>query len=338
MDILRSKLPQIPIGYNTLVNPQEPRYAKTYSYFDSTQASSSFQKSVRRCNMEAIQWALELYWTGPWYRTNIWNRILVTAVEDVGLACPELIIYLLQLREADNYKEWSTGNYLLLTRAVELSIKARKSRANDWAAHAFNSQGKYDSKSLDEMIAGFVDGLRQKDSNKCLFWADLLWSSSQLIKGRYRKAGYLIWICLFNYLVGKAREYFSQLYELAMSSNWKWQGKDRLLYTHLILLHCYETILDWEKNSLKNLSVIPEGNLIDCDVNTLIGYIAKVYFRTDLIGIPDYALDMHTVQGKRMGRGLSHFIEDGSILENRAEELILIDDIYLKLFMVSRSQ
>jgi len=333
----RTRLPQIPVGWNTLVNPQEPRYAKTYNYFDSAEASSSFQKSVRRGKIEAIQWALELYWTGPWYRTNIWNRILVTAVEDIGLACPEFIVYLYQLRKADDHKEWSIGNYISLARAVELSIKAQKNRANDWAAHAFNSHGQYDNIPLDNMVAGLISGLQEKNPDKCLYWSDLLWSSSQPIKSKYRKAGHLIWICLSNYLMGKSCDYFPHLYELAMSINWRWQGKDRLLYTHLILLHCYEETLDWEKNSVANLTQMPEGSFHNPKADTLMGYIAKIYFRTNLKGVPDYALDMHTLRGKKMGRRLDHFIEYGSILKNRAEELNLIEDYYLQLFMSGKS-
>jgi replication-associated recombination protein RarA len=34
--------------------------------------------------------------------------------------------------------------------------------------------------------------------------------------------------------------------------------------------------------------------------------------------VPDYALDMHTAAGRRMGRGLSHFDSAGALLENEA--------------------
>jgi replication-associated recombination protein RarA len=32
--------------------------------------------------------------------------------------------------------------------------------------------------------------------------------------------------------------------------------------------------------------------------------------------IPDYAFDMHNMKGKRMGRGIDHFYEEGSMLKN----------------------
>jgi replication-associated recombination protein RarA len=40
--------------------------------------------------------------------------------------------------------------------------------------------------------------------------------------------------------------------------------------------------------------------------------------------IPDYALDKHTARGRRMGRGLQHFFEEGARLENETT----IPDLY----------
>lgn len=41
--------------------------------------------------------------------------------------------------------------------------------------------------------------------------------------------------------------------------------------------------------------------------------------------VPDWALDKHTYRGKRMGRGIDHFFDTGTLLENRSEE---IEDVY----------
>ncbi len=40
--------------------------------------------------------------------------------------------------------------------------------------------------------------------------------------------------------------------------------------------------------------------------------------------IPDYALDKHTARGRKLGRGVDHFFDDGIQLENRAD----LDDPY----------
>lgn len=327
-------LPLIPVGWDTLLHPQKDRFSKTYNYFNSDEVSSAFQKSVRRGELEAIQWALELYWTGPRYRTNIWNRILVTSVEDVGLACPDLIINLLSLRNADKYETWTTGNCLLLARAAELCVKARKSRANDWAVNAFNSKGKFDHQPLNKMVTGLALGLQCKNAESCLYWADLLWSSSQTLSG-HQKAGLLVWMTLSDYLCGKSKTYFDPLCTLALSDNWRWKGKDRLLYTHLILLHCYEDKLDWKANALTNIQIMSEGTLENSAPDTLTYYIKNTFLRQKIAHVPDYSLDMHTFRGRKMGRDLKHFLIVGSQCENKAEELKEIEGYFLNLFLAN---
>lgn len=48
--------------------------------------------------------------------------------------------------------------------------------------------------------------------------------------------------------------------------------------------------------------------------------LAIVYNDEKRHEIPDYALDMHTFRGKKMGRGLEHFFDEGAKLENQAFE------------------
>ena len=58
----------------------------------------------------------------------------------------------------------------------------------------------------------------------------------------------------------------------------------------------------------------------------------EIQFLNKNLEIPDYALDMHTLRGKKMKRGFGHFFEEGSKLNNeafvdpykkRAEEILL---------------
>lgn len=338
MTALVPVLPVIPEGWNTLTQPQNSRFAKTYNYFDSSEASSAFQKSVRRGKIEAIQWALELYWCGQRHRTNIWNRILVVAVEDVGPACPKLISHLILLRRHAQPQEtgsWSAGHYLALARAVELCVKARKSRLNDWAAHIFDfKDGIPEDMNLSAQQAAqnLVQGLREKEPMACLKWAEFLWSTKETITARYKKAGWLLWTTLEANLQGIAREIFTEVRDLGMSDNWRWQRKTRLLWLHLIMVHCYESVIDKEKSALNKIVEMPIGDLNSPSEGTLIWEIMKTYTRSGIVGVPDYALDKHTSRGKAMGRGLDHFIEVGSVLENRAEELIQIEDIYFNIY------
>jgi replication-associated recombination protein RarA len=57
----------------------------------------------------------------------------------------------------------------------------------------------------------------------------------------------------------------------------------------------------------------PKSRMID---DLLITVYGDVKFRDERLEIPDYALDMHTLRGRMMGRGFKHFLEEGSKLEN----------------------
>jgi replication-associated recombination protein RarA len=52
----------------------------------------------------------------------------------------------------------------------------------------------------------------------------------------------------------------------------------------------------------------------------LITVYGQVQFEKLKLPVPDYALDMHTGRGKRMGRGIKHFLEEGIKIVNEAGE------------------
>ena len=57
--------------------------------------------------------------------------------------------------------------------------------------------------------------------------------------------------------------------------------------------------------------------------------------RGERLEMPDYAVDKHTFRGRRMGRGVKHFVEEGSRIANEgadnpyretAERILLRDE------------
>jgi replication-associated recombination protein RarA len=57
----------------------------------------------------------------------------------------------------------------------------------------------------------------------------------------------------------------------------------------------------------------PKSRIVDNLLNI-------VYNADERLEIPDYALDMHTYRGRKMGRGLEHFFAEGAKLVNQALE------------------
>jgi len=55
----------------------------------------------------------------------------------------------------------------------------------------------------------------------------------------------------------------------------------------------------------------PKSRIVD-------NLLTVVYNDEERLEIPDYALDMHTYRGRKMGRGLEHFFAEGAKLEKQA--------------------
>jgi len=50
--------------------------------------------------------------------------------------------------------------------------------------------------------------------------------------------------------------------------------------------------------------------------------------------VPDAALDLHTMRGRKMGRGVDHFFEEGAIIKNADSSLL--PDPYFKRAWAAR--
>lgn len=104
-----------------------------YDFFECT---SSFQKSIRRCDENnALFFAVELYNSN--YAEYVWKRIFVMLSEDIGLANPALPQQIWSLYEMYSLlkakKDKHEPEKLHFTHAVLLLVRSPKSRLVDWA-------------------------------------------------------------------------------------------------------------------------------------------------------------------------------------------------------------
>ncbi len=120
------------------MTPQEPLYQHmTNRGYDFYEASSAFQKAIRRCDEEmAMFFAVEFYNSG--YDEYLWKRMRIIMSEDIGLAEPSLPATIAALY--DTYTEMKKKKdikhkpeRLFLAHAVLLLVRAKKSRYVDWA-------------------------------------------------------------------------------------------------------------------------------------------------------------------------------------------------------------
>lgn len=107
--------------------------------YDFGEVISALQKCIRRGETdEALYWAWEAIRTAEEINQpgRVWNRLLIIASEDVGIAEPGIAAEIRALR--DNAKEFKNADNpdvsrLFMTHAVIRLATAQKSRLTDWA-------------------------------------------------------------------------------------------------------------------------------------------------------------------------------------------------------------
>lgn len=313
-NVVRLPIPDEKINISESMKRKGMLSLKTPNGFPFDQASSSLQKAVRRCNTEeAIQWAIELFYTSNNARTNVWNRLLVMCVEDVSPNNYSILesIYNLFINERDNEQA-------IITCAYNLALSL-KSRMFDWSLHyAMDKPTLIDNPY--EISSSLSKAIDCKDLDEMLFLCNILQNSKvKLDKPVFRSkiATNLIWKELLDKFGNNS--YIQTLFSIYKLPTWRRSGKSKLLWSAACNVICNEfngTYPRFVSNA--NLS---KGKLIIKDDR----YIEDV-----LVGVPDYALDKHTRAGRKMGRNLNHFIEKSSAVVN--EDLQFIDKVnfYIK--------
>lgn len=291
----------------------------TYSGFSVDQVISSLQKSVRRCHIEydlgiglpipanttfdeALQWGLEMYLTSGEVdritkakRTNVWNRIFVIAMEDIGPSNPHLLINLQLLRDADSPINLAKGIILLLN--------SKKCRVSDWSLHIPIPLSS--SLPVEDLVYSCNEYKKEDNFSGSLYCLLAIIRSKELNN------------ILFAYLnLFPSNEYTSRIYFILT----KYKKVELAMLTVSTLFHLwYFDLLPTDIQLL--LTITDEDAQIIVD---------RYKIHKDLVGIPDCAIDKHTGLGKKWGRGLPHFLDVGAILYNRDVKWMELDDYYLQ--------
>lgn len=111
-------------------------WAITVSGYNLFDVASAFQKSIRRClEEESMFWAIELWESGK--IEYAWQRMIVIASEDVGLAEPNGVSIILDLKKSYDFMKAKNNKHkpekLPFTHAVIWIARAKKSRYIDMA-------------------------------------------------------------------------------------------------------------------------------------------------------------------------------------------------------------
>lgn len=278
--------------------------SKGNNYFE---VASALQKTIRRGLVkEALYWGNEIANTERkdyFIEKNLWNRLLIISIEDVGPADWNAVKYVLTMYV--NRKQKGA-----LESAILYLAEAKKSRINDWA-----SLIKYHN-CLSLFISfekQFTDALECKDRPKALEALYYLVKNKQTRKFSKNLSHKTIWNAMFSVAKGDIEiiKYLNVLQQLESNCYPYRTDKCYLIYIHFVHLWCSDRH-SW-MSSLKSQS----SPFLD--------------FPTipHTLEIPDYAIDKHTIRGKQMGRDMKHFFDVGSRLENEDIELMPLSSQYL---------
>lgn len=120
-----------------MANDFQLQTKKGHDFFE---ASSAFQKAVRRCDeRQAMYWGIEMYESGK--HKYVWKRMIIMASEDVGLGEPSCIVQMMALKQSFDYlfeqKDRGRPERLPFAHAILCLVRSRKSRYIDHAITAY---------------------------------------------------------------------------------------------------------------------------------------------------------------------------------------------------------
>ena len=256
---------------------------------------SALQKSIRCCEVNASRYfarqLMELGLPGA-----VFNRLMIIAAEDVGIADPSLIIH--ERRCSDSFenlikqykiKKRDAFKYPRLCEVVDRAVIAAaisyKSRLLPMASFItlFDIYQNEDfSKHLHEYLDRFVKAIEKRDEKQALYYAyiiDIFFNAKERVLTGILSQNGIRNKDLIQGWVDEYRKYDELL----------------MLVGSLVLL-CRD--LDFSHGEYKNAI----SHYLSLPINAE--------------EIPERAYDKHTLEGKRRGRGLVHFFNYAATIKN----------------------
>ena len=149
-----------------------------------------------------------------------------------------------------------------------------------------------------ELLSALQKDIRRRNEYQAMFWAaelesfnsKMLWNRLQVIASED--------IGIANSLAPLLIDVLERKNDDARKRN---NDSYRLFLTHAVLF----------------LARSRKSRIVDDLLNVVYG---EIQLEDKKLPIPDYALDMHTSRGKKMGRGLEHFFSEGTKLNKEPYE------------------
>ena len=303
---------------------------------------SAVQKYLRRREFHKMVWCVgEIYLFQVYAKSdtekratkgiisNLINRLIIMLDEEMLFA--ECEKYLLVRKYMEDFEKSDRGNFECLFKICDVMCGARMIRRNSDIRGYWSPRNKAlkidDGDSTDEYyFKKFKEKFEENDS-ECFIWMFKIFyrgAEGEVVRYRRKENIYMIWEYLFGRENIKENEVLRRCLEYRLKEFYKKNRGERFIFlTAAIDIAMYKgnnVKKDWfdcskkVKFDINNLVKAEDEKFADVNI------IESVYEKWGKMEIDDYAIDMHTSAGRKMGKNKVDFIASGAVIVDEDKE------------------
>ena len=303
---------------------------------------SAVQKYLRRREFHKMVWCVgEIYLFQVYAKSdtekratkgiisNLINRLIIMLDEEMLFA--ECEKYVLVRRYMEDFEKSDRGNFECLFKICDIMCGARMIRRNSDIRGYWSPRNKAlkidDGDSTDEYyFKKFKEKFEENDS-ECFIWMFKIFyrgAEGEVVRYRRKENIYMIWEYLFGRENIKENEVLRRCLEYRLKEFYKKNRGERFIFlTASIDIAMYKG-KDVKKNwfdcskkvkfDINDLVKAEDEKFGDVDI------VESVYEKWGKMEIDDYAIDMHTSAGRKMGKNKVDFIASGAVVVDEDKE------------------
>ena len=303
---------------------------------------SGVQKYLRRREFNKMIWCVgEIYLFQVYAKndiekksakaiiTNLINRLVIMLDEEILFT--ECENYLLVRRYIEDFEKGNRENFECLFKICHIMCESRMIRRNSdirsfWSPLTTKLNLEEDNKdnidsydNIDEYYFKKFKENFEENKNECFIWMFKIFyrgAHGKIIRYRRRENIYMILKYLFDLQNIKDNEVLRKCLEYKLKEFYKKNRNERFIFLTSAI-----DIAMYKKNNIKHQEFDIEDLVKNVDNKFAdINIIKNVYENWSKMEIDDYAIDMHTSLGRRMGKNKVNFIMTGSLVVDEDRE------------------
>ena len=303
---------------------------------------SAVQKYLRRREFDKMVWCVaEIYLFQVYAKTdvekratkgiisNLLNRLIIMLDEEMLFV--ECEKYLVVRRYIEEFEKSGRGNFDYLYKICDVMCGARMIRRNSdirgyWSPGKKNVKVDNGYESDDYCFVKFKEKF-EADDPECFLWMLKIFYKGEegnIVRYRRKENIYMIWEYLFDRKNIKNNEVLRKCLEYRFEEFKKKNRSERFIFLSatidIAMYRGREQKEDWfdckkkKKFNIEDLVREHGTKFVNREL------IREVYLEWKKMEIDDYAIDMHTSAGRKMGKNKIDFIASGAVVVNEDKE------------------